>query len=171
MTAESDLNPSPALSHLDEQGRASMVDVSGKPVTVREARASAEVQMIPRVLDALLSNSMPKGDAVATARIAGIQAAKRTSELIPLCHAIALDHVAVEFDRLADNRLRISCTARSRGATGVEMEALTGASVAALVIYDMAKAADRAMIIGQVQLEQKSGGRSGDYSRTQSVSP
>lgn len=153
------------LSHLDGKGGARMVDVSAKSVTVREAAASAEVHMQAEVLEAMLGGSMPKGDAVAAARLAGILAAKRTAELIPLCHPLSLEHVQVELERSAEGTLRIVCTARTAGRTGVEMEALTGAAVAALTIYDMGKAADRGMVIGPIQLERKSGGKSGNWAR------
>jgi len=155
----------PNLSHVGPEGDARMVDVSQKPVTQREATASAVVHLQPAVLEALLAGSLPKGDAVATARIAGIQAAKRTSEWIPMCHPLPLDWVRVEFARTAPGELSITCTTKSTGRTGVEMEALTGAAAAALTIYDMAKSADQAMVIGPIQLEHKTGGRRGAYTR------
>ena len=154
------------LTHLDDQGRARMVDVSEKDATTREARASAIVRMQPATLTALLGGDTPKGDVLATARIAGIQAAKKTPELIPLCHAIALSSVEVHFaPDESESLVRINTVAKCRDRTGVEMEALTAASVAALTLYDMLKAIDRAMVIERVQLEHKSGGRSGDYDR------
>jgi len=154
------------LTHLGVDGEVRMVDVSDKPVTPREATASALVTVRPAVLDQILGSSLPKGDALAAARIAGIQAAKRTSEWIPLCHPIALDWIGVEFSRTAGDTLSIACTVRACGRTGVEMEALTGVAVAALTVYDMAKSADRSMVIGRVRLERKSGGRSGVFDRS-----
>ncbi len=154
------------LTHLDEEGRARMVDVGGKAVTEREARASARLRLEAATLAALRAGTTKKGDALATARIAGIQAAKRTPELIPLCHGIALSSVEVHFAFEEDPAIvAIEATARARDRTGVEMEALTAASVAALTVYDMLKAVDRGMVIERVQLEAKSGGRSGDWSR------
>ncbi|RKR06034.1 cyclic pyranopterin phosphate synthase [Kushneria sinocarnis] len=154
------------LTHLDERGQASMVDVHGKDETRREAVASGWIRMQPDTLKLLVDDSMPKGDVLATARIAGIQAAKRTHELIPLCHALMLSKVSVDFEfdhRLPGVRVRSFC--RLAGRTGVEMEALTAASVACLTLYDMCKAVDRGMVIGGVQLESKSGGRSGEWHR------
>lgn len=142
-----------------------MVNVSAKDVTVREAVASGAVTMRPDVLDALTRGKLPKGDALATARIAGICAAKRTSEWIPLCHPLGLDWVDIEFSRMRDGVLSIQCVARTTARTGVEMEALTGVSAAALTVYDMAKAADKGIVIGPIQLERKTGGKSGTYSR------
>ena len=154
------------LTHLGEQGRASMVDVSNKDATVRVARASARLRMQPETLTAIRDGSAAKGDVLAVARVAGIQAAKRTPELIPLCHAIALTKVLVDFEPGADGEsLEIHTEARARDRTGVEMEALTAASVAALTVYDMVKAVDRSMVIEAVLLEAKSGGRSGDWTR------
>jgi len=143
-----------------------MVDVSAKSVTVREAVASAIVSSTPAVMNAIAGGKLKKGDALSAARLAGILAAKRTADLIPLCHPLALDVVHVEFDFPGAGRLRIECTARTAARTGVEMEALVGASVAALTIYDMAKSADKSMVIGPVQLEKKSGGKSGEFSRS-----
>jgi cyclic pyranopterin phosphate synthase len=153
------------LTHLDEAGAARMVDVSGKGVTLREASASAAVHMASGVLDALLGGTLPKGDALATARIAGIQAAKRTAEWIPLCHVLPLDWVQIDFERSRRDELHITCTARTTARTGVEMEALVGASAAALTVYDMAKALDKSMVIGPIQLERKTGGKSGSFRR------
>lgn len=153
------------LSHLDEGGRAKMVDVSQKEVTAREATASALLRIRSDALDLLMGGGLPKGDALNTARIAGIQAAKRTAELIPLCHILPLDFVGIEFLRTGPGELALSCTARTTARTGVEMEAMTGASVAALTIYDMCKSADKAIEIGPIRLEAKSGGKSGDYRR------
>jgi cyclic pyranopterin phosphate synthase len=142
-----------------------MVDVSSKSPTEREATASAVITLQAPVLDALLGGSLPKGDALATARVAGILAAKRTSEWIPLCHPLPLDWVRVEFTRTGPGTLTISCTAKTTSRTGVEMEALTGATAAALTLYDMAKSADPRMVIGPIQLERKTGGRSGPFQR------
>jgi len=152
----------PALSHFDEAGQAAMVDVSPKPSTRRTATASAFVELSAAVLAALPHN--PKGNPLEIARFAGIQAAKRTSELIPMCHPLALTHVDVR-TRLEATGVRITATAATVGPTGVEMEALTAASVAALTVYDMTKALDKAIVIRNVQLESKTGGKSGDYSR------
>jgi len=163
MTAESD---KPRLSHVGSCGEARMVDVSAKPVTVREATASSLVRMRPEVLDALMAQTLPKGDALATARIAGIHAAKRTDEWIPLCHSLPLDQVTLSFEKSGPGELSISCTAKATARTGVEMEALTGAAAASLTIYDMAKSADKTIRIGPIQLERKSGGRSGDFVRS-----
>lgn len=155
------------LSHLDEQGRARMVDVSPKEATLRIAEARGSITMQPETLAQIVSGAMPKGDVLAVARVAGIMAAKRTPDLIPLCHPIALSGVTVDLtpvqatgDALA--RIDISATVRCVGATGVEMEALTAVSVAALTIYDMCKAIDRGMRIEGVRLVVKSGGRSGE---------
>ncbi len=153
------------LTHLDARGQARMVDVSEKAVTVREAVASAAMRIRPEVLDALMADKLPKGDALNTARIAGIQAAKRTAEWIPMCHILALDFVGIDFARISSGELAITCTARATARTGVEMEALTGAAAAALTLYDMAKSADKSMEIGPIRLERKTGGKSGDYRR------
>lgn len=162
----SDSKPPVGLTHLDERGRARMVDVGDKPVTTREAIASARLSMERATLDALRAGTTKKGDALATARIAGIQAAKRTPQLSPLCHAIALSSVEVHFDFHEEPvAVSVEAIARASDRTGVEMEALTAVSVAALTLYDMLKAMDRAMVIEQIQLEAKSGGRSGDWTR------
>lgn len=154
------------LTHLDEAGNARMVDVGDKAVTERVAVASAAVRMAKETRAVLLAGDAPKGDVLATARIAGIQAAKRTPQLIPLCHHIALTSVKVDFEAADDGeRLLIEARATARDRTGVEMEAMTAAAVAALTIYDMLKAIDRAMVIENVQLETKSGGKSGDFVR------
>ena len=150
------------LTHLDEKGAARMVDISDKGVTVREAVASGTIRMQAEALGAIRDGQVPKGDVLAAARIAGIQGAKRTSELIPLCHPLSLSSVALDFELLADG-LRVTATARTAGQTGVEMEALTATTVALLTIYDMAKALDKAMVIGEVRLLAKSGGKSGDW--------
>jgi cyclic pyranopterin phosphate synthase len=157
--------PAPAaLSHVDQQGRMRMVDVSAKPVTVREAVARGHISVAPEALALVRSGSIAKGDPLQAARLAGIMAAKRTSELIPLCHPLPLSHVAVEI-RPARTGYEIEATARTAAQTGVEMEALTAVSVAALTIYDMVKAVDRTMVIGEIRLMMKRGGRSGEYRR------
>ncbi|ABQ88965.1 cyclic pyranopterin monophosphate synthase MoaC [Roseiflexus sp. RS-1] len=152
------------LTHLDESGRARMVDVGAKDDTLREAVARGEVRMRPETLQRLAAGDMPKGDVLATARIAGIMAAKRAPDLIPLCHPLLLTHVAVDARLdVATSTVQIEATVRTVGKTGVEMEALTAVSVAALTIYDMCKAIDREMQIGAIRLVRKSGGRSGDF--------
>ena len=150
------------LSHYDESGRASMVDVSAKQATSRTATASAFVELSAAVLKALPQN--PKGNPLEVARFAGIQAAKRTSELIPMCHPLALTHVEVKAE-IVEGGVAISATAATVGPTGVEMEALTAAAVAALTVYDMTKALDKAIVIRHVRLEAKTGGKSGDFTR------
>jgi cyclic pyranopterin phosphate synthase len=156
----------PEFSHLDPDGNVRMVDVGEKQATRREAVAEASVRMSAAAFTALRSGKVPKGDALAAARLAGIQAAKQTSGLIPLCHPVPLDavDVEVEFDD-DEQRVVLRATARARWFTGVEMEALTAVSVAALTLYDMCKSADRAMVIEQVALIRKSGGRSGEFHR------
>jgi cyclic pyranopterin phosphate synthase len=152
------------LSHLDTGGNARMVDVSDKPATQRLARAEAFVRMAPETLRLIEAGGHGKGDVLTVARIAGIQAAKRCAELIPLCHPLALTGIEVDIETDAANaRLHIRTACRLTGTTGVEMEALTAASVAALTIYDMCKAVDRGMVIEGVRLLHKSGGRSGDW--------
>jgi cyclic pyranopterin phosphate synthase len=153
------------LTHLDSQGRANMVDVTEKAVTFREATAQALVRMLPETLQMIVSGGHPKGDVFAVARIAGIQAAKKTSDLIPLCHPLMLTGVKVELSAEGDDSVRIVARCKLSGQTGVEMEALTAVAVAALTIYDMVKAADRTMSIGDIVLVEKRGGRSGDYRR------
>ncbi|MCB9850548.1 MAG: cyclic pyranopterin monophosphate synthase MoaC [Phycisphaerales bacterium] len=155
----------PTLSHVDERGNARMVDVSPKLPTAREAIASARITTTPQVVSAILAGDLPKGDAIAVARVAGIQAAKRTADLIPLCHPLPLDCVEIDIAQAADNALAITCRAKTTARTGVEMEALTGATIAALTLYDMGKSADKAMTIGPITLERKTGGKSGDYQR------
>lgn len=158
--------PSTALTHLNATGEAHMVDVSAKAETVREARAQARVRMLPETLALILSGGHHKGDVFATARIAGIMAAKKTSDLIPLCHPLALTRVTVDLLPDQQNSLvQIETCCRVRGQTGVEMEALTAASVAALTLYDMCKAVDREMVIEGICLLEKQGGKSGDYLR------
>ena len=152
------------LSHLGADGTARMVDVSDKPESVREATACGAVEMDPETLRLIVEGGHFKGDVFAAARIAGIMAAKRTPELIPLCHPLNLDSVHLELTADRDhNRVEIEAVVRVRGSTGVEMEALTAVSVAALTLYDMCKAVDRAMRITEIRLTRKSGGRSGDY--------
>lgn len=154
------------LTHLDDQGEARMVDISGKPVTVREARARGAVRMSPEALAAIVAGNLPKGEVMATARIAGIQAAKRTSELIPMCHPLGLTVVDVRCVSDADlPGIRIESLVRCEGKTGAEMEALTAVSVAALTVVDMAKSADRWMTIEGVTLTEKRGGKSGTQRR------
>ena len=150
------------LTHLDDDGNASMVDISAKDATVREAVAEGRISMSTGALAAIREGAVKKGDVLATARVAGIMAAKKTSELIPLCHPLALSKVAVDFD-FEDDGIHVTALARLTGQTGVEMEAMTAVSVALLTIYDMAKALDKAMVISGVRLLSKSGGKSGDY--------
>lgn len=150
------------LTHLDETGAARMVDVSAKPATAREAVATGRIAMSAGAAAAIRDGATRKGDVLAVARVAGIMAAKRTSELIPLCHPLPL--AAVEIDLATDaTGVTVTATARTTGPTGVEMEALTAVSVALLTLYDMAKALDRGMIIGDIRLLAKSGGKSGDW--------
>ena len=152
------------FTHLDESGEARMVDVGAKEATERTAVAAGSVVMRPETLRLIREGGFEKGDVLGVARTAGIMAAKRTHELVPLCHPIPLTHVSVEFDRAdASDRVSITATARARWSTGVEMEALTAVTVAALTIYDMCKSADRGMRIEGVRLLRKSGGRSGDF--------
>jgi cyclic pyranopterin phosphate synthase len=156
-----------ALTHLDEQGRARMVDVSDKDVTRREATARAVVSMAPATARLIADRGLAKGDVLAVAQVAGVMAAKRTPDLIPLCHPLPLSGVDMSFDLDIDAaRLEIQATVRVTSRTGVEMEALTAASVAALTVYDMCKAVDRAMSIGQVELLHKVGGKSGEFVRS-----
>ena len=154
------------LTHLDAQGQAHMVDVGAKAETEREAIAAGRVMMQPATLALLRAGNLPKGDVLGTARVAGIMAAKRTSELIPLCHPLLLTKVSVEFEFDEDaSAVEITATVRCRGQTGVEMEALTAVSVAALTIYDMAKAVERGMVISDIRLLEKRGGKSGVWER------
>ena len=153
----------PGLTHLDDQGRAHMVDVGAKAETSREAIARGSIRLRPETLRMIVDGSAPKGDVLAAARIAGIMAAKRTPELIPLCHTLLLTHVSVRIEPAPGGEaLAIEATVRTKGQTGVEMEALTAVSVAALTIYDMCKAVDREMRIGDIRLAEKRGGRSGE---------
>lgn len=151
------------LTHLDSQGNARVVDVSAKEPTHREAIARGQIEMAPETLSLISAHGIPKGDVLAVARVAGIMAAKRTPDLIPLAHPLSITHVVVDFS-LDDERsaVMISATVRCTGPTGVEMEALTAVSVAALTIYDMCKAVDRRMRIGEIRLVRKTGGKSGD---------
>jgi cyclic pyranopterin phosphate synthase len=154
------------LSHLNEKGEARMVDVSAKEVTSRTARAEGFVAMAPKTLDLILAGKAPKGDVLATARIAGIMAAKRTAELIPLCHSLPLTEVTVDFELSRDPcGLRVEATAKVDAKTGVEMEALTAVSIACLTLYDMVKAVDQAMSFSGIRLVEKTGGRSGHFKR------
>ena len=152
------------LTHLDAQGRAQMVDVTQKAVTEREATAEGRVVMQPETLSMITEGRHKKGDVLAVARIAGIQAAKRTSDLIPLCHPLMLTSVKVQLEPESTNTIRIQATCKLAGQTGVEMEALTAVSVAALTIYDMCKAVDKAMQIEGIRLLEKKGGKSGHWS-------
>jgi cyclic pyranopterin monophosphate synthase len=153
------------LTHFDEHGASRMVDTSDKPETLRQARASGLVRMAPATLALIRDRALAKGDVLEVARLAGIMAAKRTGDLIPLCHPLPLTGVTVDFTFTADDLLRIEATARVFGRTGVEMEALTAVSAAALTVYDMCKAVDRTMTIERIRLEEKSGGRSGTFRR------
>ena len=152
------------LTHLDDSGAAHMVDISAKATTVREARASGQISMSPKAIDAIKDGTAKKGDVLAVARVAGIMAAKRASDLIPLCHPVALSRVSVDFD-ITDSAITVTVTARSSGQTGVEMEALTAVSATLLTLYDMVKAVDKAMIMSDIKLLTKSGGKSGDWHR------
>lgn len=160
-----DLQSYGQLTHLNEKGEAHMVDVTAKAETARVARARAVVRMQPATLRAILNEELPKGDVLATARIAGIMAAKQTSSLIPLCHPLLLEKVTVEIQPQGEDALVVETLVRVSGKTGVEMEALTAASVTALTLYDMAKAIDRGMVIESIMLMEKEGGKSGHYLR------
>jgi cyclic pyranopterin phosphate synthase len=153
-----------SFTHINANGEANMVDVSEKKVTTRIARAEAYINMTPETLSMIMEGNHHKGDVFAVARIAGIQAAKQTSQLIPLCHPLMLTKVSVEFDPQPDqNRVRIETMCKLAGQTGVEMEALTAASVTALTLFDMCKAVDKAMVISGVRVLEKQGGKSGDF--------
>ena len=154
----------PGLTHIDESGHARMVDVSGKDVTVRQARATGRVLLSQAAIAALRAGEVPKGDALAVARIAGIQGAKRTPDLVPLCHPIALHAVAVDLT-VADDAVLIEATVRTADRTGVEMEALTSVAVAGLALIDMVKAIDPAAVISDVRVEEKTGGKTGTWRR------
>lgn len=153
------------LTHFDEHGASRMVDTSGKPETLRAARASACVRMAPATLALIRDRGLAKGDVLEVARLAGIMAAKQTGQLIPLCHPLPLTAVTVDFAFEGDDQLWINATARVVGRTGVEMEALTAVAIAALTVYDMCKSVDRVMTVEQIRLEEKSGGRSGTFRR------
>ncbi len=153
------------LTHLNQDGEAHMVNVGAKDVTFREAVVFALVIMRPETIEQIRNASLKKGDVLAVARVAGIMAAKNTPHLIPLCHPILIDEVTIDFDTSAPDSVSITATARCSGKTGIEMEAMTAASVAALTIYDMAKSIDRGMIITDIRLEKKAGGKSGTYVR------
>ncbi|AJT66520.1 cyclic pyranopterin monophosphate synthase MoaC [Streptomyces chattanoogensis] len=153
------------LTHLDAAGAARMVDVSEKDVTARTARARGRVLVSPQVIELLRGEGMPKGDALATARIAGIMGAKRTPELIPLCHPLAVSGVKLDLT-VTDEAVEIAATVKTTDRTGVEMEALTAVSVAALTVVDMIKAVDKAAVISDIRVEEKTGGKSGDWSRS-----
>ena len=152
------------LTHIDENGEAVMVDVSGKAVTVREAQAQGTVFVGPAILDLLQRGEIAKGDVLAAARIAGIMACKKTSDIIPLCHPLPITKASVDFEvLLGQQAVRAVCTVKTEGKTGVEMEALTGVSAALLTVYDMCKAVSKEMVISDVHLVRKSGGKSGDF--------
>ncbi len=153
------------LTHFDEQGGSRMVDTSAKPETLREARASGKVRLAPATARLIRDRALAKGDVLEVARLAGIMAAKRTGDLIPLCHPLPLTSVRLDFSWDGDDLLRIQATVRVFARTGVEMEALTAVSIAALTVYDMCKAVDRGMAVEQIILEEKSGGRSGTFVR------
>jgi cyclic pyranopterin phosphate synthase len=153
------------LTHLDQAGAARMVDVSGKDVTARTARATGRVLVAPSVVELLRGEGMPKGDALATARIAGIMGAKRTPDLIPLCHPLSVSGVTVDL-AVADDAVEIAATVKTNDRTGVEMEALTAVTVAALTVVDMVKAVDKSAVITDVRVEEKTGGKSGDWRRS-----
>ncbi len=154
-----------AFTHFDTEGASRMVDVSSKDVTTRLALASGLVRMSPATLTMILDHQVAKGDVFAVARLAGIMAAKRTGDLIPLCHPLGIDGVTVDFEPLDESTVKVQAEVTVQGRTGVEMEALTAVTIAALTIYDMCKAVDRGIVIDQVRLESKSGGRSGDFRR------
>ncbi|HZT79652.1 MAG TPA: cyclic pyranopterin monophosphate synthase MoaC [Gemmataceae bacterium] len=155
----------PDLTHFDERGASRMVDTSAKPETLREAKASGRIRMAPATLALIRDKGLAKGDVLEVARLAGIMAAKRTGDLIPLCHPLPITSATVDFAFEGDDRLRVEATVRVFGRTGVEMEALTAVAVAALTVYDMCKAVDRVMTVEQIRLEEKSGGRSGTFRR------
>ena len=158
------MSPDPKLTHLDKDGKARMVDVGGKAVTARVAKAAGRITMQPETLKLVMDGVLPKGDVLAAARIAGIMAAKKTNDLIPLCHPLALSSIEVDFAANAeDNAINITSTVKLTGKTGVEMEALTAVSIAALTLYDMAKAVDKGMVISDIRLIHKSGGKSDIY--------
>lgn len=153
--------------HFDREGRARMVDVSGKKITKREAIASADVIMRPATLQMIIKGKMAKGDVLSVAKVAGIMAAKRTSEFIPMCHSLEISNIDITFNPKEKNRIEIISKVKYLGRTGVEMEALTAASISALTIYDMCKAVDREMVISDIRLLKKIGGKSGVFRRNQ----
>ena len=155
------------LTHLDSKGKARMVDVTQKGDTEREAVAKSKVIMKPATLQLIKVGGLEKGDVLSVAKIAGIMAAKQTPHLIPLCHPLLINNIAVEFDLAGDDSIEITARVKSTGKTGVEMEALVAASVSALTIYDMCKSVDRGMTIAEIYLQSKSGGKSGTYRRTE----
>jgi cyclic pyranopterin phosphate synthase len=155
------------FTHFDESGASRMVDVTGKEVTLRTARASGRIQLEPATLAMVKEHRMAKGDVLEVARLAGIMAAKRTGELIPLCHPLGLDSVELELTPVEPDMIQIEANVKVHGRTGVEMEALTAVSVAALTVYDMCKSVDRGMVITRIQLEEKMGGRRGLYRRSE----
>jgi cyclic pyranopterin phosphate synthase len=158
------------LTHVDAEGRAHMVDISGKPATRRQARAGARVHMRLDVLEKLQAGTLRKGDALMVARLAGIQAAKQTPHLVPLCHGLHLDHVEIEAQvDLQNGCVRLQSEVACTGATGVEMEAIVAVSIAAVTVYDMCKALDRSMVIDGIELLEKSGGQSGTYTRNEAT--
>jgi cyclic pyranopterin monophosphate synthase len=158
----------PELTHFDESGASRMVDVADKPVTLRTARATAVIRVEPATLGLIAERRMAKGDVLEVARLAGIMAAKRTGELIPLCHPLMIDGIELTLSPVEPDTIRIESFVKIHGRTGVEMEALTAVAVAALTVYDMCKAVDRSMVIGEIQLEEKAGGRRGAYRRVAS---
>ena len=155
------------LTHLDSSGKAHMVDVGSKSVTRRSASATGLVVMKPETLNAIYDSQISKGEVLAVARIAGIMAAKQTDELIPLCHSLGLDSVEIQFSKVGSDRIRIDSHVSCTGKTGVEMEAIIATSIAAATIYDMCKAIDRGMIISEIKLVSKTGGKSGDFTRAE----
>jgi cyclic pyranopterin phosphate synthase len=155
------------LTHINHKGEAKMVDVSAKDDTIRQAIVTGGIRMNPDTLAKIKQNQMKKGDVLATARIAGIMGAKRTPDLIPLCHTILVNEISVDFEFIGEDFIKITAMAKSTGKTGVEMEAMTAAAVSALTIYDMCKAVDRGMSIESICLQEKSGGKSGIYIREQ----
>lgn len=154
------------LSHINAAGEANMVDVGDKPATERSAVASGVIKMLPATLLAIKNDELKKGEVLAVARVAGIQGAKKCSDLIPLCHPLALTKVSVEFEEKSDSELKVTADCRLRGQTGVEMEALTAVSVACLTIYDMCKAIDKGMTIEAIGLDEKLGGKSGEWRKS-----
>lgn len=161
----------PELTHFDESGASRMVDVTEKKVSLRTARASGRIRLDPATLALVVDRRMAKGDVLEVARLAGIMAAKRTGELIPLCHPLGLDSIEITLAAIGPDTIEIEANVKVHGRTGVEMEALTAVSVAALTVYDMCKSVDRGMVIAQIQLEEKTGGRRGVYRRVDPSAP